>query len=678
MDKSLMTTAESEQFCDRVKLSEFNQIQLYGGLLVLDRNLRVMQYSENMTTLLGISIQQLLILPLTTFLKSENASEDIVSWLHQANNKYKQLDWQSSQTKLKIWVYIHQTSEGIILEIEPVMKNQAEDNTLFDLAQYVVESMKTTMGCHSVQQVVQTTCDKIQKMTGYHRIIIYKFDEQDQSGIVVAETLQKEMESYKGLHFPATDIPQNVRAMYLKLPLRYIPTILAKSVKIIPEINPVTHTYLDLSNTNLRMVAPVHTQYLTNMGVVSATSIAIIHDNKLWGLIACHHKEPKYLSVNFRLILMLIGNALATQIVALEYVKDFHDEQRTVTLQTELTENISKESSIISALDSYHAQMMKLVSATGMSIYFQGDLINYGETPAYEQALNLISWLKAKQLSSPYATATLPVDFPASSDYKDKVCGLLAVPITGLENHYLLFYRPELIQSIAWAGNPAESLKCHGSGYSPRDSFQRFMETITNHSAPWAHHEIKSANFIRSIVVNKQLQDLLQVQAMHDPLTGLLNRLYLDQRLMLEIKRAERESKPIAVILADLDFFKKINDNFGHQAGDIMLSEFAKLLRSSFRGYDYIYRYGGEEFLLILPGITKANAQQKAETLRAEIKKMDVQFLGKRLPLITISVGISIYPDSGVDARSLIAAADVALYQAKSSGRDKVICASGR
>ena len=115
--------------------------------------------------------------------------------------------------------------------------------------------------------------------------------------------------------------------------------------------------------------------------------------------------------------------------------------------------------------------------------------------------------------------------------YKDKACGLLVVPIIRSQNHYMIFYRPETIHSIFWAGNPSGSLKCHGDQYSPRDSFERFMQTIINHAAPWTTHNIKAGEFIRSIVVNKPLQDLLQVQAMHDPLTGLLNRLYLDKQL---------------------------------------------------------------------------------------------------------------------------------------------------
>jgi len=411
------------------------------------------------------------------------------------------------------------------------------------------------------------------------------------------------------------------------------------------------------------------------MGVVSSVSIAIIHNNKLWGLIACHHKKPKYLSVNFRLILMLIGNTLGIQIASLVCSKEYLFEQRTANLLTSLTENVYKEDSLLYALDYNHQNIMELVGASGMSIYFQNNLLSYGKTPTEDQVMALIEWLSSNPIQSFFETSSLPLTFKPGVKYKDIACGLLVIPIIRLQNHYMIFYRPEIIHSIFWAGNPSGSLKCDGDEYSPRDSFERFMQTITNHAAPWTPHNIKSAEFIRSTIVNKQLQDLLQVQAMHDPLTGLLNRLYLDQQLEIELSRAKRKSQHLTVILTDLDLFKRINDNFGHQAGDYVLAEFAGFLKNCFRGYDYIYRYGGEEFLILLPDTTEPDALKKAERLRSEIKQLKLKFSGIELPAISISAGIAVYPSNGSDGRSLIAAADIALYKAKSTGRDKVISA---
>ncbi|MBA2651321.1 MAG: diguanylate cyclase [Tatlockia sp.] len=664
---------ESKNFCDNIKLSEFNQIQSHGGLLVLNKNLEVIQYSENVMNLLDITLEELLNSPVTAFLDAENKNENIANWLIQKNNTYKRINWKSPRKTIKIWVYAHQAPEGVILEIEPLIENDI-DNSLLELMQYVIDGMKITTSSQSMQQLLQNTCNEIHQITGFDRVMAYQFDKLDDSGVVIAEVITNKMESYLGLHFPATDIPQNVRAMYLNMPIRYIPSINYKLEKILPEKNPLTKTYLDLSNTALRMVAPIHLQYLENMGVMSAVSIAIIHNNKLWGLIACHHKKPKYLSVYLRLILMLIGKTLGIQVTSLDCSKEYLIEQRTAELLSSLTKNISKKESLLSALNCYHKNIMELVGTTGMSIYYQRTLLSYGETPSREEVMALIEWLKDHTQSS-FSTHSLPSLYKPSVNYKDKACGLLVIPITSLQNHYMIFYRPELINSIYWAGNPSGSLKCHGNKYSPRDSFERFIQTFTDQAAPWTSHEVKAAEFIRSIVVNKQLQELLKVQAMHDPLTDLLNRLYLDQRLEVELNRAKRKSQQLTFILVDLDLFKKINDNFGHQAGDYLLTEFAKFMKNCFRGYDDIYRYGGEEFLILLPDTNGDAALKKAEILRTEIKQLKLKYRGKVLPAISISAGIAVYPDNGTDGRSLIAAADIALYKAKSSGRDKIVSA---
>lgn len=673
MEIKPIPSREAGQFCNNIKLSEFNQIQSYGVLLVLDSDLRVIQHSANLTTLLNTTSSQLLNVFVMDYLKKNRADEDLISWLKQADNKCKCLYWQSEKEEIRIWVWIHQTSEGILLEIEPAAENAEPQEDLLDLAQSLISSMETHNQYRDIHQLVQITCEEIQKITNFDRVIVYKFDKADHSGLVIAEIQKPDMESYLGLRFPANDIPQHVRAMYSDIPLRYIPSIYEKPLKLIPEINSVSKRLLDLSHTNLRMVAPVHIQYLRNMRVSSATSIAILHDKKLWGLIACHHKEPKYLSVNLRLFLILMANALATQVVALECAHDFHQHQKMVAIQSAIIKNITKEASLIAALERYHEPLMNLVSAQGMSIKLQNNLLNFGATPTNDQVYDLASWIQINHPSGTYITHTLPLQYKESMDYKDKACGILAIKMTGLDDHCLIFYRAEFIHHVEWAGNPDAALRSSKVDYSPRDSFERFLQIIHNHSSPWLSHERNAAEFIRSMIVNKQLQDLLQSQTLHDPLTGLLNRLYMAQSLEIEIQRAMREKQTLSVLLADLDFFKKFNDHFGHLAGDLVLKEFSAFLKMHFRGYDHIYRYGGEEFLVILPGISEMDAQEKAEALRQAVKKMVIRFEGKTLPSLTVSMGLSRYPMDGSDGQALIKLADAALYKAKEGGRDRVV-----
>jgi len=169
------------------------------------------------------------------------------------------------------------------------------------------------------------------------------------------------------------------------------------------------------------------------------------------------------------------------------------------------------------------------------------------------------------------------------------------------------------------------------------------------------------------------LQAQLQKQAMQDGLTGLFNRRYFDSSLQRELVRAAQESYPVAVILMDIDYFKKVNDTFGHQAGDRVLQVFADLLRQYSRSSDIVCRYGGEEFVLALPGITLNNAFQRAEQIRLSFQAARIKF-GDREINTTVSGGICVFPDNAKIGDDLLLLADKALYAAKAYGRNCIKC----
>ena len=167
------------------------------------------------------------------------------------------------------------------------------------------------------------------------------------------------------------------------------------------------------------------------------------------------------------------------------------------------------------------------------------------------------------------------------------------------------------------------------------------------------------------------LQEQLRKQAMHDSLTGLFNRRYLDEMLERELARARREGPPLTVMMLDIDFFKKLNDTYGHQAGDEVLRRLADLLRKNSRAEDIPCRYGGEEFLLVLPNMGRADALTRAEQWRQEFEAMHIT-LGQVTMRSTISIGIATFPEQGQTRDTLIEAADKALYDAKHNGRNRV------
>jgi len=171
----------------------------------------------------------------------------------------------------------------------------------------------------------------------------------------------------------------------------------------------------------------------------------------------------------------------------------------------------------------------------------------------------------------------------------------------------------------------------------------------------------------------QQREQDLHEQAITDPLTGLYNRRYLKELLPRELVRGKRSGESIALILADIDHFKRVNDTFGHEAGDRVLTTVGALIKSNVRGSDIACRYGGEEFALVLPETGTEAAQRRAEDIRLALGQLNLNYLGKPIGRITISLGIALFPEHGEDMDTLLRAADEALYDAKGAGRDRVV-----
>jgi diguanylate cyclase (GGDEF)-like protein/PAS domain S-box-containing protein len=197
--------------------------------------------------------------------------------------------------------------------------------------------------------------------------------------------------------------------------------------------------------------------------------------------------------------------------------------------------------------------------------------------------------------------------------------------------------------------------------------------TLTDREA----HAARVANQLAMALANLKLRESLREQSIRDPLTGLFNRRYLLESLEREIARAAREIRPLAVIMLDVDHFKRYNDQHGHEAGDNVLRAVGAILANSARTGDIACRFGGEEFTMVLAGATAAQAREWAERTLGRLRRSEVRFEGRALPAVTASMGLAIYPGHGASGETLLQAADVALYEAKRAGRDRFVVAEG-
>lgn len=204
---------------------------------------------------------------------------------------------------------------------------------------------------------------------------------------------------------------------------------------------------------------------------------------------------------------------------------------------------------------------------------------------------------------------------------------------------------------------------------------KKTAEAVTTFTLPEQQLAATAAEYFGLALANLKLRETLRRQSVRDPLTGLFNRRYLEETLEREMRRAERVSSSLGVMMLDIDHFKQFNDAFGHAAGDALLQDLGNFLGRQVRASDVACRYGGEEFTLILPDTSLEVIQQRAEMLRNEIKQVRSLHSGKSLGAVTLSVGVALFPLHGVTSESLLHAADAALYQAKRAGRDRVVVA---
>jgi len=183
------------------------------------------------------------------------------------------------------------------------------------------------------------------------------------------------------------------------------------------------------------------------------------------------------------------------------------------------------------------------------------------------------------------------------------------------------------------------------------------------------------ADQIALALANLKLREVLRGQSVRDPLTGLFNRRYMEETLERELSRATRAQRALAVVLCDIDHFKRFNDRFGHEAGDAVLIEVGRLFQTNLRSGDVVCRYGGEEFVLILPEATLEATAKRAEYFRELTKQSTITHQGQSIGPVTLSFGVAAFPEHGATRETLLRAADAALYRAKASGRDRVVIA---
>jgi chemotaxis family two-component system sensor kinase Cph1 len=306
-----------------------------------------------------------------------------------------------------------------------------------------------------------------------------------------------------GLHYPASDIPKQARELY-KLNLTRIIADVNTNPSKIYTTKEGEETSLDLTHSQLRAVSPIHIQYLKNMGVNSSFSISLIYKKELWGLIACHNYSPRFIDYKSRESSKLIGQILSS---ALEFRQDEanqHLQEHFKNNVDELSKLMLKNTSIEDALTKQDVTLLSATNAKGAVLIYENHTTHIGKTPTDEQLQYLLTWIKNTVTETFYCTNELPALFSGVENFKAISSGIMVFTLSAELEEYIIWFKPEQIETINWAGNPDKPVEIGENGLakiSPRESFDAWAQEMSGKSEPWSDEEIKSANRLKTEVI---------------------------------------------------------------------------------------------------------------------------------------------------------------------------------
>jgi two-component system, chemotaxis family, sensor kinase Cph1 len=361
----------------------------------------------------------------------------------------------------------------------------------------------------SVAELCRNAAFTFRQLTGYDRIMIYQFLDDD-AGVVVGESVTPDSHSFMNHHFPASDIPRQARALYIRNKVRVIPDIY-----YIPRPISSDHDlrHIDLSDSTLRSVSPIHIQYLKNMGVGASASFSIIKDGVLWGLIACHHREARTIPLSTRMGCQALANALSRQIRAKEDAELLRERIRLRSQEDAVLAQLGPEGSLDELFKGSGSRLCQLLSADGFAAVQGRELYVHGKTPDNIDVRRLAEYIKIPASQQAYSTASLSTRWADATAFTDVASGLLAVTMSTEVPTILLWFRAEHIEVLKWAGNPHKDVAHDPAAVlTPRSSFEAWTESVRGKAKPWTHAEVESASRIVRLMLdyrnNQRLREL--------------------------------------------------------------------------------------------------------------------------------------------------------------------------
>ena len=496
--------------CDREPIHIPGAILPHGAMLVLECDtLRVLQAAGDLAGLLGQPLSGLLNLPVDKLFSVEQVNRlhalckeaDLAKPRHLLDPLFRVVADRPLDASA------HRVDDNLVIEFEAAEMSDPFAADPLAAVQIMIEGFSEAASLYALCQMATAS---VRRVAQYDRVMIYRFM-ADGSGWVIAESRAPQLAPFLDLHYPAADIPQQARALYLKSWLRLITQVDYDPAPLTPTLNPRTGKPLDMSYAVLRDVSPIHREYLRNMGIDASMSISIIVAGKLWGLIACHHNSPRLLPRHIRAVCELFGSMFSLQLEARERSEQFEARLASRKILQELMLNLAGVEDYAygltqqtpNLLDYIHGGDVALDGARGggVAVRVEGDITFLGTTPNREQITALTDWLTSymTETEGVFATDRLSEIYPSAKAFANVASGLLVIAVSRDPSDFILWFRPELVETALWAGDPAKPMTTgpDGDRLSPRKSFEVWKHTVRNRALPWSAAETDSAFDLR-------------------------------------------------------------------------------------------------------------------------------------------------------------------------------------
>ncbi|RKS50536.1 multi-sensor signal transduction histidine kinase [Gillisia mitskevichiae] len=495
--------------CEKEPIHIIGRSQAHGVILVCNPiSLEITQCTENAEQLFSLSVDHLLGQHLAILISSEKVNQ-IKEKLDQGKNLIPDEEVINNS---KFLIIPHVSQGNLVLDFEPAGAGLNSSLNL-NLLPAILSEIENTQ---SIPEMCKLAVSQIKHLFEYDRVMMYKFDD-NWNGEVIAEVKEDHLESWLGLHYPARDIPKQARDIFLKQGVRIIGDVNFIPSKLIPEISPITNQPLDISRSELRSVSPIHIEYLQNMGVGASLTAAIILEGELWGLLACHHYSPKFINYHQRqtckFITQVFSNSLTVKTT------------KTFLLQMEASDAIRKKlvlqmesiSNIQDSLLNFSPKFTDIIECSGGAYYQEGKLKLVGITPQKEEVMDLLQNFIFKKDEEVFFTKSLGAQYSKAKSYTKLASGLLSLRLKDAKKSYILWFRPEISETVFWGGNPEKiGYVKEGIEYlSPRKSFEKWTQQNAGISKQWENYDLQAVAALQEsityIIVKKQRDEILHL-----------------------------------------------------------------------------------------------------------------------------------------------------------------------